>query len=286
MKDQDHNLDLVNQSGFPYQLRIELEILESKSKHNWSIASHEHPWRNPDGDSSGFIDLVLQHDQAVVNRLVIECKRVKSVDRRMLQWLFLIPEGTSKPIARASCLQVARSFTKQTQWKDTRLWEDVKVIPLSPESEFCILVGDTPNKQTILEARCSSLLDAMEGLAEEEVKSAHFRSDGNVRLFIFPVIVTNARIMACLFKPGDINIADGTLDVSQLKVEKQPFIRFRKSLATKFPEGAQSLRDAHAGRERTVFVVNGEEGLLDFLKEFRVSPTSRRFAIEQYLNSS
>jgi hypothetical protein len=81
--------------------------------------------------------------------------------------------------------------------------------------------------------------------------------------------------MGCLFKPADIKITDGTLNPDQMKVKEVPFIRFRKRLATKFPEGQfQNLKDAHSARERAVFVVNGER-LLELLTEFKMEPFSR-----------
>jgi hypothetical protein len=103
--------------------------------------------------------------------LVIECNRVRPSDNRALQWLFLIPQETPRITPRASCFEVEapiRASDGSKKWSDIRLWDEVKVIPASPESEFCVLVGDDPNKQTILGARCSELLESIEGLAEEE----------------------------------------------------------------------------------------------------------------------
>lgn len=68
-------LKQINRSGFPFQLRVENEIRSSQNAHGWSVASHEHPWAAY--DESGFIDIVVEHDQFVTFRVVIECKRIR-----------------------------------------------------------------------------------------------------------------------------------------------------------------------------------------------------------------
>jgi hypothetical protein len=51
-----------------------------------------------------------------------------------------------------------------------------------------------------------------------------------------------------------------------------PFIRFRKSLATDFPEGIQvKLESANKARERTLFIVNAAS-LPQFLKNWSILP--------------
>ena len=285
MENQDETLKQINRSGVPFQLRIEHEIRATESQHGWRVASREHPWRNPDSDSSGFIDLVLCHTQMPGDRLVIECKRVKGEDRRQLQWLFLLPDQEVKQTQRASCFEVEGSFRQSEEsakWEDIRPWDTVQVVPASPESEFCILSGDDSKRQPILEALCGEVLESVEGLAQEEVSIQKSQPKGWLRLFIFPVIVTNAKITVCQFKSSDVSIADGTLDLNNVKLDTVPFIRFRKSLATNFPEGKfLHLKDAHRARERTVFIINAE-GLPDFLKGLRMEQPLQGFAIQHY----
>jgi hypothetical protein len=56
---------------------------------------------------------------------------------------------------------------------------------------------------------------------------------------------------------------DGTLDFNALEIREVPFIRFRKSLATKFPDrSVRSRKEAHQARERKPFLsltVNASE---------------------------
>jgi hypothetical protein len=286
MENQDETLKQINRSGFPFQLGIEQQIRTTEPQHGWTVASREHPWRNPDSEASGFIDLVLSHTEMRGDRLVIECKRVKGEDRRQLQWLFLLPDQELKQQKRASCREVlAGEMSKSSEskgWMDHRLWDDVQVIPPSPESEFCILSGDEAKKQPILEALCGDVLESVEGLAQEEVSIQKSQPTGRLLRFIFPAIVTNAKIAVCQFKSSDVSLADGTLDLSNVKLDTVPFIRFRKSLATTFPEGTFfHLKEAHRARERTVFIINAE-GLPDFLKDFRMKEPPLGFAIQRY----
>ena len=78
----------------------------------------------------------------------------------------------------------------------------------------------------------------------------------HLRLFIVPVVVTNAALTICRFDPAAIKIEDGTLTAADAVTETVPFIRFRKSVTAAMPEGHFSdLRSVNRARERTVFVV-------------------------------
>jgi hypothetical protein len=81
MENHDETLKQINRSGFPFQLRIEHEIRTTQSNHGWLVTSRDHPWRKPDSESSGFIDLVLNREDLPYDRLVIECKRVRGMIR-------------------------------------------------------------------------------------------------------------------------------------------------------------------------------------------------------------
>jgi hypothetical protein len=200
----------------------------------------------------------------------------------------LRPDQDPKQTQQASCLEVGGPLKESegsAEWKDIRLWDDVRVIPTSLESEFCILSSDGSKKQPILEALCSEILESIEGLAQEEVSIQQSQRGGRVRLFIFPAIVTNSKITVCQFKSSEVRITDGTLDFATVKLDSVPFIRFRKSMATEFPAGkVKNLKDAHRARERTVFVVNAV-GLSAFLNGWKVeAKNSIGFAFERYLN--
>lgn len=296
MANQDETLKHIWKSGFPFQLRVEDEVRSTRSTHNWSIATREHPWTNKETESSGFIDLVLSHDLLVTYRMVIECKRVKADDRRQLQWLFLVPEGEKQEAQVASCLEVGGTTTinariretdlSETGWDHVRIWENVNILPKSFESSICVLPSDDSKSQPILERLASAVIDSVEGLGQEEIK-IHQSKSHVVRLlvFLFPVIVTNAEISICSFNPNNVSILDGTIDASATTIMTVPFIRFRKSLATTFPEGTFSnLKEANEARELTVFVVNAS-ALPSLLKDWKMSSRdlSGRYAIQNYI---
>lgn len=290
MTNQENILKQINKSGFPFQLRVEHEIRLTQKEHNWSVASREHPWTSVDKAASGFIDIVLKHDQFSTFRLVIECKRIKADDARQLRWVFLIPDKESGPTALASCFEI-EGQNKQNQegeleWSDIRIWDNVRLTPTSLQSEFCILQSDEQRRQPILESLATEVLESIEGLAEEEVNiEKSVGQPTHARLFIFPAIVTNAEIAVCHFDPARIKITDGTLDAGDVEITSVPFIRFRKSLATSFPLGTfYYLEAANKARERTVFIVNAAS-LPEFLKNWNMGPESdfKGYAIQGLL---
>ncbi len=156
----EDTLKQFNKSGFPFQLKVENAVRATEQIHHWSVANREHPWATE--AKSGFIDLVLKHNQFSTFRMVVECKRLKADDARQLQWLFLIPDLTSPQAAKASCLEVESNI-------NALIWDDVRVWPTSYESEFCILQGDDPKRQPLLETLAKDLLEQTEGLAQEEI---------------------------------------------------------------------------------------------------------------------
>jgi hypothetical protein len=116
------------------------------------------------------------------------------------------------------------------------------------------------------------VLESIEGLASEEKNVARSQNDRHVHRFIFPAIVTNAELAVCRFEASKVKISDGTLDEADVKISTVPFIRFRKSLTTDFPEGKlNDLRQANMARQKTVFVVNAA-ALSQFLKDWEMSP--------------
>ena len=296
MANQDETLKHIWKSGFPFQLRVEDEVRSTHSTHNWSIATREHPWANKETESSGFIDLVLRHDQFVTYRMVLECKRVKADDQRQLKWLFLVPEGEKQEKQLASCLEVGGTSTitaktgganaGQKEWDHVRIWENVNILPKSFESSICVLPSDDSKSQPILERLASAVIDSVEGLGEEEILIHQSQSHvGRLLAFLFPIIVTNAEIAICSFDPSKVSLLDGTLDVSAATITTVPFIRFRKSLVTTFPEGTFSnLKEANEARELTVFVVNATT-LPSLLKDWKMSAQSfgGRFAIQNHI---
>jgi hypothetical protein len=277
MKNQDEILKQINKSGFPFQLKVEHEIRRTAGEHDWSIASHEHPWVSADNTMSGFTDIVLKHNQFTAFRLVIECKRIRTDDSRQLRWVFLFPDQEPKPKTLTSCFEVKgwkkREPIVKPEWNEVQIWDNVNLMPASLQSEFCILQNDEQRRPPILETLAAEVIESIEGLAKEEMNIQKSQNPPNdARLFIFPAIVTNAELAVCRFNPANIKINDGTLDAENVDISTVPFIRFRKSLSTKFPQGNFfDLQSANRAREQTVFIVN-VASLSEFLTGWEMSP--------------
>ena len=260
-------------SGFPFQLRIEKEVRLTEGRHGWAVKAAEQAWRNREADNSGFIDLVLEHTHYSTLRLVVECKRQRSSDKRELQWCFLLPEGQAKTTDVVRCFSVDAWSASGPNYGPgaVRVWDDVRITPPSFQSEFCVMNSDE-KRRPILESSCRDLLDSLDALAEEEIKIAQ-RQSSHFRAFYIPAIVTNAKLAACMFDPAFVSLADGVIPEDKYIIEVVPFIRFRKSLVNTFPEDdlVSSLKKANQARERTVFVVNSE-CLADFLTGWHIAP--------------
>src|SRR5687768_17577803 len=82
----------------------------------------------------------------------------------------------------------------------------------------------------------NGLLESTEGLAQEEIRIEETVRVGqehrpfHVRLFIFPMIVTNAKLAVCRFDPKNVSLEQGVLDPDKAEIFEVPMIRFRKSL--------------------------------------------------------
>src|SRR5690349_11903443 len=93
----------TNDSGFLLQLRVAHEVKQTSGTHGWAVLVSEHPWRSPEGDREGFIDLVLSNSLGSgMVRMVIECKR------KPVPWIFLIPDvaADSAGQTRARCMWI------------------------------------------------------------------------------------------------------------------------------------------------------------------------------------
>jgi hypothetical protein len=139
-----------------------------------------------------------------------------------------------------------------------------------------------------LEHLAKGLLQATEGLVAEEIALAKSIRAGDgrqgplyLRLFIFPVIVTNAKIAVCRFNAERVRLDSGVLLPDDAEIFEAPMVRFRKSLVTEFPEGVfYTLEAANRKRERTVLIVNAEY-LTKLLKDWKVGRMPNRpYAIE------
>lgn len=269
-------LKSVNRSGFPFQLRLEHEVTSSQATHRWRVEAREQPWTRGGEGGLGFIDLVLRHSDKYVS-MVVECKRQKGDDARQLTWTFLVPDEARGDVELASAYFAAAGQMKteedgdELRWEEMRAWEDIRLAPASTQSEFCVLVGEDPRRAPLLEAICAGLLESTEGLGDEEIRVAAAQDPvGRHRAYYVPVIVTNARLLTCRFRSADVSAVDGTLDPEHCSFEDVPYVRFRKTLATSFPEGSfSSLRATNSARERCVFVVNSGS-FVSFLQSWSI----------------
>jgi len=240
-------LNLVNASGFLFQLRIDHEIEKTKSSREgrWEVIAREHRWLDPLDGKEGFIDLVLDSGIA---RMVIECKRTTEAS-----WVFLITKG--QPQTRRSRLlwTYEGPIPKETYRKKLYEWHDFNAKLLSFESTFCIVRGQGEKDAPMLERLSSLLLRSVEGIANEELGFSD-KSVGDLHLYA-PVIITNTKLYICQYEPDDIDLFMGQLGKADFV--EIPFVRFRKNLSSSTPDHKQSdLQKANLYNERTVFVVN------------------------------
>jgi hypothetical protein len=101
------------------------------------------------------------------------------------------------------------------------------------------------------------------------------------------MIVTNAKIIVCRFDPQNVKLDDGALDTNDAEVFEVPFIRFRKSLETEFPDGRYfTLEAVNRARERTVLVVNASH-VIEVLRNWTLAEMpGTAYAIKSLLQRS
>lgn len=251
---------IVNASGFLFQLRIKDEIHNSFNDHKWEISSHEHPWKDKETGTEGFIDLVIKKD---VFRIIIECKRPRDAN-----WIFLISSKSNNNVIRARCLW---TFLKGNIYDPSSGWRNFEVLPFSKEAEFCLIRGQGEKDKPMLERLASNLLNAVDSLAAEELNIRNQQSQYGSRVY-FPVIVTTAKLQLCEFNSDEILLEDGTLPYTAGQFKIVPYIRFHKSLTTKLSPNYHppDIMSANQDKERTIFIVNAQE-LINFLDEWKLN---------------
>lgn len=256
----------ANSSGFAFQLRVEEEIRQTEQNHHWKLAGREHFWRNSDEGSEGYADIIIE---CGILRLAIECKR--QLDK---SWVFLVTDN--RQASRASLLSAVTATAPSTSHYMLRasLWDDWVVTPYSMQSAFCTMQGQADKDRTLLEKAASELVQTVEAIATQELELA--TENQRIRTMVYGcVIVTTARLMACIVETNDIELATGQLKEGQGRTEEISFIRFRKGLKTAFAasdnmvgEASTELQKLNGRQERTVFVVNAN-ALVSFLQQFK-----------------
>jgi hypothetical protein len=264
MEDRDKSLKkIVNASGFVFQLALEHKIRSTSETHGWGVIAREHPWRNIENGSQGYIDIILGLGRM---RLVIECKRPKDA-----AWIFLNPNDKRDKVRRARLLWTkitdrtagvlistgAIPKPSKTIYESVAGWHDLAIAEESPESQFCVIRGQGEEDKTMLERISSQLITSIECLANEEIEISNYKPNRGVIVYM-PVIVTTAQIELCHFDPGKIALLTGIL--SEGTFTTVPFIRFRKSLTTRLTSTATptNIEEANQDKERTVLIMNSD----------------------------
>lgn len=265
MTDDKKLTDLVNQSGFPLQIALADLVLRTSDQHGWKVLYSEHAWKAHNGESSGFIDLVLE-DRHHTSVLAIECKRVLESS-----WIFLKEE---RELAMTGAAKLWMSYTLNSERRYFG-WFDAGAEPGSPESGFCVVPGQDAKSRPMLERVGADLVASTEALAHEEgpqLEAQHW----NLRMYA-SVLITTATLKVCRLSAASISLADGRL--SNASFTDAPVVRLRKQLSA----GADSLADTPPAssdllaraKEHTVFVVNAL-ALESFLRSWTVHDASLR----------
>jgi hypothetical protein len=241
-KEEISALQILNTSGFPFQLRVAEEIIRTPGRLGWEVLAQEHYWRSREAGEFGFIDIVAGYG---IVRLVVECKRGAGAT-----WLFIAKNSDPMPVNVIRSLCTERVGGEPHVW----LWSDLAVAPESPQASFCVVRGQA-DKEPMLERLAAPLLQSVESLAEEELSLGSPSSFGEGRIYI-PVVVTAASLVVCRFDPERVDPAQGTLPNSAAAFESAPFVRFRKAFGGA-PRDSQatSLQEAQRENQRTVLVV-------------------------------
>ena len=243
-EEQKQHLSVVDASGFPLQMAVVAHIRSSDTA--WQPIAIEHPWKHPETQQDGYIDVLLQNQVDSSQIIVAECKRQRGDAR----WYFLDLRPDTR---RVRYLGTPESGVLGVY--------DGAFFPSSPEATFCILQGEDAGRRPTLERIADDLLQSVEAFAAEQLKL------DSVPIFRYlPTVITNARLFLCEATATGISLETGTLPESAT-FHEAPFVRFRKTLwasAATEPAKARDMQQAHRARERTILVVSAR-CLLDFL---------------------
>lgn len=261
-----NSLDIVNSSGFPYQLRLQHEVEVQSEKHGWFVVASEFRWADSTTGSEGYADLVIERDET---RLILECKKAKESTK----WVFLVPVRSWQTEADLCSIRGCKLFWTHRQPPESDLegWSERKVEPRSFRSAFCVIDRKSDQANYMLEKTCRDLLCSVEAVGRQELE---VRDRHAMRPFRFygAIIVTTAELEVCLFDPANIDLVSGTMPYGSdpaARFTPVDWVRFQKPLfSTLRPPMSENLQQANARDERTVFVVRGTS-LVSFLKQWK-----------------
>jgi hypothetical protein len=265
MSEPEDLLKLLNDSGYPLQLAAQAVVEHWNRSHQWSLFSAEHSWHHGRTGLSGYTDLILQSDQAL---LLVECKRV-----RHATWLFFHSRGTQNVQPQAKMWVSGSAGTTLKHFG----WDDVTAEPPTPEANFCSLRGQTSAERVpLLEKTAVELALATEAFAQEHWPMKP--QDKPCLRFYGSAIVTTASLRLATFDLGDVAISDGTLQ--KAKFVEVPYLRFRKQVIPPPQGDSSSILSVKPtsvySKESTVFVVNALH-FSEFLQKLRVSNVTQHW---------
>ncbi len=248
--------EIVNNSGYPLQIRLEEWIKETYQQHNWKTLAREHRWVNQETKDDGYIDLILEKNGINI-RLVIECKRIDG------SWTFLTPGQKSETGKKMMAL-------KANYVPTSYIWKELPFLPNSFESSFCVMEIEGKKDNRTLEKLTGELLLSLEHLAIEETELFISVSSSDIyqNMFYYPVIVTTATLQTMNFSPSAVDVKTGKIIINESSLSPVEYIRFRKNLPTTIKNGGKhiySLTDINLNNDRTVLVVQAES-FIDFLQ--------------------
>jgi hypothetical protein len=253
--------EIVNNSGYPLQIRLKEWIEETYLQHRWKTLVGEHRWVNAETKDDGYIDLVLEKSRTNL-RLVIECKRIDG------SWTFLLP--VAHPALEREVIGLSAIHSPARNYS----WNEIYMVPESLKAAFCVMETDGKKDSRTLEKLARELLLSLEHLSVEEagilaafINRVAPTPDVRSSIFYLPVIVTTANLQTMAFPPSAVDVKTGNINSSESTVSSVEYIRFQKNLATTIKnesDSIYSLADVNRNNDRTVFVVQAES-FINFL---------------------
>jgi hypothetical protein len=261
-----HNPDPISAvmaTGFPFQMRVERLLRDTKHEHGWTLVGAEFGWLQRSGEL-GYADLVLFRNS---EHLAIECKRHDA------EWVFLREHGN---------LETTTSTFARWRRQDPPIagvtveregWSEVIAAPPSPESSYCVMVGrtGTAKNERLLELDAGLIASAADATAVLLRASLNGPHDLTPHVVI-PVIVTTADLSVCDIPTDLVHLETGRLNGKLIQKKPARIVRFRKALGPLTeprPGLRRSLKEIHVDNQRTVFVVAAEY-LVPFLIKFEL----------------
>lgn len=249
-------LNVLNASGYLYQLRIEDELksLKTYTDGNIEIIASEHRWVDLETKDEGFIDTIIENG---IVRYVIETKRVQDGE-----WIFLLPEDSQNtPESRLLWTQCKSNKQKYADWAR------VIMKPSTYKSSFCLIRGQGEAKISFLERIGGVLIRSIESLSVEELEISS-GLDYDKSYVYLPIIITNASLFTCAFDTERVDLSTGKLD--DCSFQEVPFIQFYKNLSASLntDTSPRNIKESNIQNNRSVFVVNSAH-LADFFDKIQ-----------------